>query len=57
MPKLNHQAEELTRAISQTIDIEATKARLDVITIIQDGLEQGKLPMAILADLTDWAGK
>jgi hypothetical protein len=54
VPKLNHQAEELARAISQVINIERTKAKLDVFTIIKDGHEASTSPHQILQDVLTW---
>lgn len=57
MPKLNHQAEELAKAFSGLIDIERTKAKLDVYTIIKDGLETNKAPLEILNNISQWIGQ
>lgn len=54
MPKLQHQTEELIQAFSNLINVENTKARLDVYTIINNGHEAGKQPTDILCDLLEW---
>jgi hypothetical protein len=51
---MNHQLNELTEVIQQTINLENTKARLDVFSIIEDGKENGKDPVDILIDLLKW---
>lgn len=56
MTALDHQVKELKEAIQQTINIEATKARLDVQAIIRDGLDTGASSHAILANIIDWTG-
>jgi hypothetical protein len=54
MPKLDHQAQELASALSGLINIENTKARLDVQAIIRDGLDAEKQPYDILQAILDW---
>lgn len=56
MSALDHQVKELRDALQQTINIEATKARLDVQTIIRDGLDTGATPIAILSNIIEWTG-
>lgn len=51
---LEHQVRELKEAIEQTINIEGTKARLDVQKIIRDGLDTGASPTAIISNILDW---
>lgn len=53
---LDHQVRELKEAIEHTINIERTKARLDVQAIIRDGLDTGASPTAILSNIIDWTG-
>lgn len=54
---VEHQANELAQAIASTINVERTKARLDVQAIIRDGLDTGASPTAILSQIIDWTGK
>lgn len=54
MPKLNHQVEELKSAVSQLINVERTKAKLDVFTIIKDGHEQKRNAVDILQQILNW---
>ena len=54
MTVLTHQVEELTRAISQVINTENTKARLEAFRIIEAGHEAGKNPADILCDILVW---
>lgn len=54
MSKLEHQADELVKAFSDLINIENTKARLDVFSIIQDGHDKGLNPADILCEVLDW---
>lgn len=52
--KTQHQIDELNRAFSGLIDVERTKAKLDVYTIIKDGHENGTSHVDILQQLLDW---
>lgn len=54
MTVLTHQVEELTRAISQVINTENTKARLEVFRVIEAGQAASKNPAEILCDVLDW---
>ena len=65
---MDHQLEELTNAIEQTINIEAKKARInvmneakkariDVMNIVRSGIDSGENPSTILANILDWCGK
>ena len=54
MPKLSHQVEELKNAVGQLINVERTKAKLDVFTIIKDGKEAGRSPYDILTQVLNW---
>jgi hypothetical protein len=54
MPKLTHQVEELKNAVSQLINVERTKAKLDVFTIIKDGHEQKRQAVDILQQILNW---
>jgi hypothetical protein len=54
MPKLTHQVEELKNAVSQLINVERTKAKLDVFTIIKDGHEAGRPALDILQQILNW---
>ena len=54
---MDHQLEELTKAIEQTINIEAKKARIDVMNIVSAGVDSGENPSTILANILDWCGK
>ena len=54
MTILTHQVEELTRAISQVINTEHTKARLEAFKIIEAGHNASKNPADILCDILDW---
>ena len=51
---LEHQATELAKAFADTINIERTKARLDVFTIIKDGQEKGREAHDILISILNW---
>lgn len=55
--KTKHQIDELNRAFTNLIDVEGTKARLDVYTIIMNGHDSGKPHTDILVDLLDWCKK
>lgn len=55
--KTQHQIDELNRAFSGLIDVERTKAKLDVYTIIMNGHDSGKPHTDILVDLLDWCKK
>ena len=54
---MDHQFEELTKAIEQTINIEHKKARIAVIELIETGVNSGDNPSTILANIIDWCGK
>lgn len=54
MPKLSHQVEELKSAVSQLINVERTKAKLDVFTIIKDGQEQNRSAVDIIRQILNW---
>lgn len=54
--RIQHQADELAKAIEESIDHERTSARLDVFTIIRDGVDKGITPSDILIKLLNWAG-
>lgn len=54
MSKLDHQVEELTKAFKDMINIERTKAKLDVFSIIKDGHDESKPPHVILQDVLTW---
>ena len=54
---MDHQLEELTKAIEQTINIESKKARIDVMNIVRAGVDSGENPSTILANILDWCGK
>ena len=51
---LDHQANELAKAFADTINIERTKARLDVFTIIKEGQEKGRDAHDILISILNW---
>lgn len=53
---LEHQATELVEAFKDLINIERTKAKLDVYTIIKDGHEAAQSPYAIIQDILTWVG-
>lgn len=52
--KTKHQADELAKAFSDLINIENTKARLDVFSIIQDGHDKGLNAADILCEVLEW---
>jgi len=54
---MDHQLEELTKAIEQTINIEHKKARIAVVQLIETGVNSGDNPSTILANILEWAGK
>ena len=54
MTKLEHQVEELTKAFSDLINIERTKAKLDVFSIIKDGYDASLPPHEILKEVLNW---
>ena len=54
MPKLSHQVEELNRAFSDLVNVERTKAKLDVFTIIKEGKEKDRNPYDILQQILNW---
>ncbi len=54
MTMLTHQVEELTRAISQVVNTEATKARIEVMKIVSTGIENNNNPADILVNILDW---
>jgi hypothetical protein len=56
MTILTHQVEELTRAISQVVNTEHIKARIEVTKIIETGLGENKTPADILLSVLKWAG-
>lgn len=56
MRKLNHQAEELTKAFMNLINVETTKARLDVYNIIKDGHDAQLEPVDIIKNILTWVG-
>lgn len=49
--------DEMTNAIQQTIQLEQTKAKTEVLRMVNTGLESGKTTTAILASILDWATK
>ena len=51
---LEHQANELSKAFKDLINIERTKAKLDVFTIIKDGHEADRSPHDILMQVLNW---
>ena len=53
---MDHQLEELTKAIEQTINIEYHKARIEIVNIIKNGMEKGTNPASILGEVLDWCG-
>lgn len=56
MTVLTHQVEELTRAISQVVNTENLKARIEVTKIIESGIESKLNPADILISVLKWAG-
>jgi hypothetical protein len=56
MTVLTHQVEELTRAISQVVNTEHIKARIEVTKIIETGLAECQMPAHILISVLKWAG-
>ena len=53
---LEHQANELVEAFKDLINIERTKAKLDVFNIIKEGHEAALSPYAIIQELLTWVG-
>lgn len=54
MTMLTHQVEELTRAISQVVNTESLKARIEVMKVIDAGVEAKQNPAEILVSILDW---
>lgn len=54
MTVLTHQVEELTRAISQVINTEHQKARIEVMKMIDAGVAAEHSPTTILLTILDW---
>ena len=54
MTVLTHQVEELTRAISQVINTEHQKARIEVMKMIDAGVAAEQNPTTILLTILDW---
>ena len=54
MTVLTHQVEELTRAISQVVNTEHIKARIEVTKIIETGLTENKNPTEMLMSILEW---
>jgi hypothetical protein len=54
MTMLTHQVEELTRAISQVVNTEYIKARIEVTKIIETGLAENKTPTEMLMSVLEW---
>ena len=56
MTILTHQVEELTRAISQVVNTEGLKARIEVTKLIETGIQNKLNPADILISVLKWAG-
>jgi hypothetical protein len=54
MTMLTHQVEELTRAISQVVNTESLKARIEVMKIIDAGVENKIEATKILVNILEW---
>ena len=61
MTKEDHQLDEMVNAIQQVTAISEKKARLEtqkeVVDLINDGLDKNLMPMTILHNIANWAGK
>jgi hypothetical protein len=61
MTKEEHQLDEMVNAIQQVTAVSETKgillAKQEVIKLINEGLDKNHMPMTILHNLANWAGK
>ena len=57
MPKLDHQVNELANAFRDVIALEESKAKLEVMAILQKVADRQISPLDACIELTEWCGK
>lgn len=57
MPKLDHQVTELANAFRDVIALEESKAKLEVMAILQKVADRQISPLDACIELTEWCGK
>lgn len=57
MPKISHQVQELSNAFRDVIDLEKSKAKLEVMAILKRVADREISPLDACIELTDWCAK